>query len=362
MNYNSSKAKTNTSASSSAAAKPAGHLGRLTDDNKKLLRDNNGCYKCRHINAGHTSQNCPNGFPVASFYHTLAEQLLGKNTKKDIKKIAAVTLDSNGEQDTNKHMITVAAIGPVSAVEPDSPLVRCSGVLSSDDGSDDDSVRASLVSSPHLTWNVRVEGPEQHSPVVALIDTGSPLVLICDDTVARLKFRRHRLPKAIPLGNTFDEGGVKAMEWVKLTVSTPSNVWSSVSVRAVIMSSLCSPIILGTPFLERNHILVDLYNKVLWHPPTNRDLTKPSPSSRSPAPLPVKERRTLKEEERELKDEINFLNARLQLSCAHDVVHEIREKVPTHDPTPVEHIIPPAVPPAPLATPPDRLSEMIAAI
>jgi hypothetical protein len=33
-------------------------LNRITDDEKKYLRENNGCFKCRKINAGHFSWDC----------------------------------------------------------------------------------------------------------------------------------------------------------------------------------------------------------------------------------------------------------------------------------------------------------------
>jgi hypothetical protein len=46
-------------------------------------------------------------------------------------------------------------------------------------------------------------------------------------------------------------------EWVKLQVEDPSGLWTSHTVCALIAPNLCSPIILGLPFLAHNNIVVD---------------------------------------------------------------------------------------------------------
>ncbi|EIW63360.1 uncharacterized protein TRAVEDRAFT_114523, partial [Trametes versicolor FP-101664 SS1] len=192
-------------------------LGQLSADDRKLLMDNAGCFKCRRINAGHQSKECPNGFPSVGF-KTPAEQL--KGMKKDApRKVAAVTVD-NEHSDEDDYI-------NVAAVRATSPLAQCSGVLSEGDSSDDD-VRPSPFTSPHLSW--------------------------------------------------------PATEWCKLTVSTPDGSWTSVSCKALIVSELCSPLILGSPFLVRNHVLVDMFNKALWHPPSARDLTIAAPRTTSSKP------------------------------------------------------------------------------
>ena len=37
----------------------AGKLGKLSLEERKILDENNGCYACRKINAGHWSKDCP---------------------------------------------------------------------------------------------------------------------------------------------------------------------------------------------------------------------------------------------------------------------------------------------------------------
>ncbi len=46
-------------------------------------------------------------------------------------------------------------------------------------------------------------------------------------------------------------------EWVKLCLSNGDLSWSSLAVRAVVVPNLCSPVILGLPFFNRNALLVD---------------------------------------------------------------------------------------------------------
>ncbi|EIW59628.1 uncharacterized protein TRAVEDRAFT_81080, partial [Trametes versicolor FP-101664 SS1] len=252
-NSGSGKARTTGSGGSGNSVNTASlskpKVPRLTEDERRILMENNGCFKCRRIGAGHQSKECPNGFPDLAAYNanSLAEQLRLKSTKIDTPKVAAITIskDDNDED----YVMAVAAV-------TSSPIAVSSAVLSDGDSSDDD-VHDPSFSVPHVTWHVHVKSPCDNPEAITLIDTGSPLALIRDDAVERLQLRRRKLHTPVPLGNTFDGGETSAKEWCKLTVSTPDGSWTSVSVWALIVSLLCSPIILGTPFLSRNRILVD---------------------------------------------------------------------------------------------------------
>ena len=46
---------------------------KLTDIERKLLSDHEGCFKCRTFYAGHRSPECPNGFPNGVAYTPLIE-------------------------------------------------------------------------------------------------------------------------------------------------------------------------------------------------------------------------------------------------------------------------------------------------
>jgi hypothetical protein len=50
-----------------------GKLLKLTDTERRLLFDNEGCLKCRRFFVAHKSANCPNGWPAAPGYRTLSQ-------------------------------------------------------------------------------------------------------------------------------------------------------------------------------------------------------------------------------------------------------------------------------------------------
>ena len=85
-------------------------------------------------------------------------------------------------------------------------------------------------------------------------------VLIRDDVVEQLGLHRHILlvPEVIQLAM---EGNgkkveVKLTEWVKLKLCDISSSWCAKSVCAIIISGLCTAILLSLPFLSHNHIVI----------------------------------------------------------------------------------------------------------
>lgn len=320
--YTTSNSTSNTSASTSR--KPG--IGSLTEDDRKVLREHKGCFKCRLINAGHQYKDCPNSYPSPDTYKTPAQQVASAaKVKTFTKKVAAVTVESD-EENSNPAVAAVRAI---------SPLAATSGILDTSDESDDDSVRLSVLSSPHLTWSIRVESPAADAaPVSALIDTGSPLVLIREDTVSRLQLRRRGLPSPIPLGNAFTSEGSVAKDWVKLRVRTLDSSYVSRSVRALVVPSLCSPIVLGTPFLSRNKLLVDLAHRALWDPASARDLCSahPPPAPSATPPTRPRDRAAARAERREQAHERLLLERAFLFTARRDVARELLMEVPTLDP------------------------------
>ena len=59
----SSLTRTPSSASAAPASASVPTLPKLTEEEKKILNDHNGCYRCRRLYAGHRTRECPNGFP-----------------------------------------------------------------------------------------------------------------------------------------------------------------------------------------------------------------------------------------------------------------------------------------------------------
>ena len=50
---------------------------------------------------------------------------------------------------------------------------------------------------------------------------------------------------------------VHMSQWVKLQLYDPSGSWKSKTIHAIVAPSLCSPVILGLPFLSHNKIIID---------------------------------------------------------------------------------------------------------
>jgi len=84
-NASQSNSSTNSTSSSSFVKLPP-----LTDTERTLLHEHNGCTKCRKFYTDHRSQNCPDGFPHGNGYKTLTvtEALSAKKAKAVAKPTA----------------------------------------------------------------------------------------------------------------------------------------------------------------------------------------------------------------------------------------------------------------------------------
>ena len=161
-------------------------LPKITPVERTLLFDHQGCFKCRRFYVDHVASNCPNGFPSASTYRTLtpafAESVRDSKNKPRSQNLGPVAhIGFSGEAGTENMPSAVLGTG--------------------EEESDDSSkyVRAHdppPFSSGHLEWRCCVDGPSVSKPIVvtALIDNGSPSVLIDEGLVLRLGLRRRRLP------------------------------------------------------------------------------------------------------------------------------------------------------------------------
>ncbi|KAJ2911423.1 hypothetical protein MD484_g8992, partial [Candolleomyces efflorescens] len=124
---------------------------QLTPDEKTLLDDHDGCYRCREFYVGHRSSACTSGYPDGTNYVPLSiararSDATKRNVKfgsklrvKDVNKgkvVAATTVVSDGEVDDVEE-VTVSAISGAVDYESDSDVSR----LSSD-----------CVSAPSVAW------------------------------------------------------------------------------------------------------------------------------------------------------------------------------------------------------------------
>ncbi len=177
---------------------------------------------------------------------------------------------------------------------------------------------SSPFSVPHLMWNCAVDDFSASSspcrPVHALLDHGSPVILIREELVMSLNLRCRRLyePFIMDTATPSASSSSRLTEWVKFQLHDPYNRWTSSSVRAIIAPSLCADIILGLPFLSHNQIVVDAASRSVVHKPSGFDLLSPlAPVLPTPPP-----RLTLKESLLATKNNISKLCTELKSVCA----------------------------------------------
>ncbi len=301
-------ARSNRTTSSWTQPKPGGRppgssgtrtsLPSLTTPEKQLLNEHQGCYKCRRFYAGHMSGSCPNGFPKPDNYVALTREMAlaartaalgrtGKENSKPRNTVAAVDVDI-ADEDAPAATIVAAVAG--RAV---SPTAATTGVLGS--GSDSDECVLPLTAQ-HTLLHACIAADPTSSVHPVLIDSGCSTVLIKRDLALALNLRLRPLHTPFEMNNAWGLGQNTSTEWVKLSIVLPDNSWSSTTVRAIVVPSLCAPVILGKTFLESNHIVEDHAARTLVDKRTGRDLLA-LPSPPSPPPLSVNARRSARVEE-----------------------------------------------------------------
>ncbi len=154
---------------------------------------------------------------------------------------------------------------------------------------------SSPFSVPHLIWNGAIDdlstaSLSPHHPINALLDHGSPVILIRKDLVSSLNLRCRCLhePFVMDTATPSASSSSRLTEWVKFQLHDPYNRWSSSSVRAIITPLLCAEIILGLSFLLHNQIIVDAAAHPVVHKTSGFNLLSlPSPILPSPPPYPM---------------------------------------------------------------------------
>ncbi|KAJ7180007.1 hypothetical protein C8R43DRAFT_1117349 [Mycena crocata] len=257
---------------------------KLTEDEKTLLDDNNGCQKCCRFFIGHVGHNCPNDWPDAASYETL--------TQAHVDRARA-----NAKGKSKATAITVSAVIP--------------NVDDSDDsiGTEDDLSRevSTPISFPQLVWDCLIEGPMSNLPVEihALINHGSGLVLIDSDVADALALRRFQLHKPLNISLAFADPSNPAptllSKYVKLALHSRDNSWTSNTVRVIVAPNLCAPVILGLPWLARNQIVVDHHARTVIDKRCGFDLLHP-PEPKAAAAPKIKLREQVKKTKHDHKE------------------------------------------------------------
>ncbi|KAJ3925466.1 MAG: hypothetical protein NXY57DRAFT_907040, partial [Lentinula lateritia] len=253
--------QTNGSTVGSQNTVPRGRLPPLTATERRLLGENDGCFKCRSF------------FELTVADVEAARKLRGPNQDGHKKPRIATTVATIGTEDDDD---VVASIIP-------------SAVLGS--GTDSEEEVSAPFRVPHLRWKCHVSGPKAQLPVIvnSLIDNGAHLALIHPDLADRLGYPRLRLLQPEKVSAAFQNGGgvstVPALtEYINLKVSSTDGIFLSRSVPFIIAPGLCTQLLIGLPWLSHNNIVIDYSSRSCVHKSSGYNLLSPTPLIRPKFP------------------------------------------------------------------------------
>jgi hypothetical protein len=264
----------NTAPTSSSSTGPrpsgSGRIPRMTEEERSLLFDNQGCLKCRRVFAGHFSKDCPNGFPTK---HVLVTQALVDRYRPKAKTEATPPYEKP---------VATATTEPV-------PRTDAAGAPS-------DSEEYVPSTMPLYTVNFLVS----NRPCPTLIDNGSSHSAIVDrELVDRLGLICHPFRTPRKIGTADADRDMEVEGWVRLGVESQDRKWKSRTMRAKVVRKLCRPIILGVPFLRSHKMIHDYEADTLIDPKDGYNVLKDrdnNPEARTVKVESKKERRKRTEE------------------------------------------------------------------
>ena len=243
----------------------------LTEAQKSLLSSHRGCYKCREFYTDHISTGCSWCLATSTAINNCNEAgaaaaLLARSSKtvpssgaKNTPSSSAPTIitailnedsddDLYGDHDFSALDMS-DGFEPYEYVPP-SPVPNVSFL-------------SPTVLSPlpaHFWWDCRINGPLTCSPtpVKALINTGSPPVLISEECIELYSLILCHLHKPLSVTGVYSAGGDIILDvYVKLHISSLDSLWFSRVISAIIVPGLHAKIILSLDFLTRNRIVID---------------------------------------------------------------------------------------------------------
>ncbi|KAF8226401.1 hypothetical protein L208DRAFT_1302210, partial [Tricholoma matsutake] len=246
-------------------------LKLLTDEEKTLLRQHLGCYKCHIFYAGHLGQNCTNPRPMLDDCKRVTAANAAK-AKAAYNKIQAAS---------HAATTTVATIFEADAVFKDS---KSNG--DSEDYVDaneiEEYVPLSFALPQHLHWTCCIDAPDTcaPTPVNALIDHGSSPVLISSELADILCLTARPLFKPLSVSGAFSNKSNKRMpliliQYCRLSIISLDSLWHSRIINTIICPELHTDLILSLDFLVKNKIVVDTELQTVIAKESGYDLLNP---------------------------------------------------------------------------------------
>ncbi|KDR78151.1 hypothetical protein GALMADRAFT_46851, partial [Galerina marginata CBS 339.88] len=300
----SANTQTNLHSAMAADRRPAGRIQPLSPEERALLFEHRGCYKCRVPYAGHQQWECPDGFPTVHVIIT-----------PELCRLAKLAYDANRRNSRPGGVAPRVSTRPptvpapttpirVAAITAEVPLDKSedelddedeessqivamtwpSAVAFGDSGSEGSDEVSQPLSVPHLQWDANALGPDGFPvPITGMFDTGAHVVLISPETVASLALEMKKLRKPLRIDLAINEKDTKEKKKnivtlthvVSFTLSTRNNSWTSKTVRAIVTPGLCTSILLGLPFLTHNAVIIDCLNRTAFVKNTTIDLLNP---------------------------------------------------------------------------------------
>ncbi|KAF9489366.1 hypothetical protein BDN71DRAFT_1512170 [Pleurotus eryngii] len=251
-------ARSSSSASASSSSSAQGAfvpIPKLLESERTLLQEHSGCYKCQRFYARHIGPCCPNPPINGATYAS-------RSASSSSARVAAVVGPPAEEELIS---FSESKIETIAAVLPHTVSVVVD--TGSPDYSDDE---CAPFSCSNLFWSCHLSAPS-HSPLPAitvkgLIDNGSSVVLIKESVVNRLKLPIIKASDPFLCQAAFSgsQSSLSLSSYVKIQPVSLNGHFSSCTLRAFVLPSLITDLILGLPFLNSNALLIDHGLKYAW--------------------------------------------------------------------------------------------------
>ncbi|KAF8177028.1 hypothetical protein BJ912DRAFT_799453, partial [Pholiota molesta] len=248
-----SSSTTSTNSTSGNSTSVTKWLAKLTQAEKDLLKEHDGCTRCRKFYVDHVGEECPmvaeKIWPDPATTPVLTAEMAKAAALKH-KKVVAATFnwDSDSPPPLDEHTDSSDSYVPFN--------------------------------SPHLSPVLDFFGPKIQDfpkPVTSLLDIGCTTIVISDELVTELGLRRFALPKEEDNLASLSKEPLRCREWVRIEMSSGNGVWKSRTHRAKVCVGLPIPIILGMSFLSAERIVIDTELRTARDKATGYDLMRTDP-------------------------------------------------------------------------------------